>query len=249
MLALLLGPLPGVAPVSRAHAACDLTLPSAATTPALPRVAAAIAPGAGAVLPVLAVGSATVLGAHGAALGGFPGAMVEALGTQRPGLAIRLTVHGVRGQTAAAMLPVLREELATGPAGGGHFRLVLWQTGTVEAVRRVPPQDFAATLRQGMAMVHAAGADLVLVDPQFSPMLEARADLAPYRAAMEALLGTPGTAILDRYGLMRDWAQAGLLDLDTTPKPARAAAMQRVQVCLGDMLARRVLAGAAAAGR
>jgi hypothetical protein len=238
LLAGALGLLPGLA-----RAACDLPLPSAAGTAALPRVAAAL-DSASPQLDVLVVGSATVLGGHDRPSGGFPEAMAAALQAARPGLRVNLTVHGKRGEMATTMLALLRHELGTRP-----FALVVWQTGTVEAVRHVPPASFAVTVAQGEQAVHDSHADLVLVDPLYSAMLEARADLAPYRAAMFATLADgaadgSGTAVLDRYGLMRGWAQAGLFNIDHTPKPQRRATMARLDGCVGEMLARRVLAGA-----
>jgi acyl-CoA thioesterase-1 len=238
-LFLLLAATLALLPAGLAHAACDLPLPSGADTPALPQVARALHE-AVPKLDILVVGSATVLGERGSVSGSFPEAMAQALRAAEPKLVLSLSVNGVRGQTAKAMLDVLRQHLA-----GGHFGLVLWQTGTVEAVRRVPPPAFAVTLRQGVEMVHAAGADLVIIDPQFSEMLEATADLAPYRAAILAASAVPGTALLDRYTLMRDWAGAGLLDMDHIPRGGRARAVERLHACLGAMLARRILAGAA----
>jgi hypothetical protein len=226
-----------------ARAACDLPLPSAAGTAALPRVAALLdSPSPH--LDVLVVGSATVLGGHGRPTGGFPEAMAAALQVARPGLHVTLTVHGKRGEMATDMLALLRRELATRP-----FALVLWQTGTMEAVRHVPPAAFAATVAKGEQAVHDSHADLVLVDPLFSAALEARADLAPYRAAIFATLADgaadgSGTAVLDRYGLMRGWAKDGLFNIDHTPKAQRGAVMARLDGCIGEMLARRVLARA-----
>lgn len=224
-------------------AACDLPLPSAAGTAALPRVAAQLT-GASPQLDVLVVGSATVLGGLDRPSGGFPEAMAAALRTLRPGIKVNLTVHGRRGEMATNMLALLGSELAARPAA-----LVVWQTGTMEAVRHIPPAAFAATVADGERLVHGHNADLVLVDPLYSALLEARADLAPYRAAMFATLADgaadgSGTAVLDRYGLMRGWAQAGLFDVDHTPKPKRREAMARLDGCIGEMLARRVLAGA-----
>jgi hypothetical protein len=226
-----------------ARAGCDLPLPSAAGTAALPRVASALG-GAAPRLDVLVVGSATVLGGRDRPAGGFPEAMAAALQAARPGLKINLTVHGRRGAMATGMLAVLRRELAA-----RSYALVLWQTGTVEAVRRVPPAAFAATVAEGERVVHDRHADLVLVDPLYSALLEARADLAPYRAAIFATLANgaddgAGTAVLDRYGLMRGWARDGLFDIDRTPKAERRQAMARLDGCIGEMLARRVLAGA-----
>lgn len=219
-----------------ARAGCDLPLPEAGSSP-LPRVAAALAVPAPR-LDVLVVGSATVLGAPDRPRGGFPQAMASALEAARPGLSVRLTVHGKRGATAGAMLDVMKRELAH-----GHYAVVLWQTGTVEAVRRTPPATFAETLADGEAAVRAHGADLVLVDPLYSAGLEAHVDIRPYRAAMRASLA-PGSALFDRYGLMRGWARAGLLDLDHTPKNGRRAVMARVDGCIGEALAQRLLGGA-----
>lgn len=231
-------------PPGPARAACDLPLPSAAGTAALPRVAASL-DGKSPRLDVLVVGSATVLGGHDRPSGGFPEAMAAALQAARPGLRVELTVHGRRREMATAMLALLHRELAA-----RRFALVVWQTGTMEAVRRVPPAAFAGTVAEGERLVHDSHADLVLVDPLYSALLEARADLAPYRAAIFATLADgaadgSGTAVLDRYGLMQGWAQAGLFNIDHTPKPQRRAAMARLDGCIGEMLARRVLAGAA----
>ena len=46
--------------------------------------------------------------------------------------------------------------------------LVIWETGTTDAVRGVGVDDFAATLQTGIDELKAHGIDVMLVDLQFS---------------------------------------------------------------------------------
>jgi hypothetical protein len=215
--------------------ATDVAAPDVAAG-ALPRVAAALKAGR---LEVLAIGSGTVLGARGRPEGGFPDRMVQDLRARFPKAEIHLTVQGERGMGAAAMLVALRRNLATmAPA------LVVWQTGTVEAVRRVPTADFAGTLDDGAEAVQAAGADLVLVDQPYSRMLQAYALLPPYRDAMQEAARRHHAVLFSRFELIRQWVQAGDLDLETAAKPDRVKMAALLNACLGEALARTVVRAA-----
>lgn len=232
------------------------------TAPApLPHVAAAIAAKR---LSVLVIGSATVFGPEtvmqagtvtNQAFGGprtqvpptaevpsgpsstaFPIRMADALRTERPGLDVQVTVRGARGMTAADMLALLRQELAQ-----GRYQLVIWQTGTVEAVRSIPPGEFYQTLQDGAAAVGEAEADLVLVDQQYSRFLSANANLDPYAQGMQQIAAMPGAALFRRFDIMRAWANEGQIDLERTPKAERAAAVTTLHACLGRLLAHLLL--------
>ena len=210
-----------------------------ATSDAMPRVAAALKAGR---LDVLAIGSATVLGARGRPEGSFPDRMVQELRAASPGAEIHLTVEGERGMTAAAMLAALRKSL-----DGKTVGLVVWQTGTVEAVRRLPPEEFARTLDAGAEAARAAGADLLLVDPQSSRMLQSHTTLAPYRETMLQVAHRHAAVLFRRFDLIRQWVEAGQLDLESTAKPDRSKMTERLNACLGQALAQTVLRAAAQA--
>ena len=203
---------------------------------ALPRVAAALKAGR---LDVLAIGSATVMGARGRVEGSFSDRMVQQLRAAAPGAEIHLTVQGERGLTASGMLAGLRHQLA-----GKDFALVVWQTGTVEAARRLPPEDFARTLDAGADAVHTAGADLLLVDPQYSRMLQAHTTLGPYRETMQQAARRHAAVFFSRFDLIRQWVEAGQLDLESAAKPEREKMSERLNACLGEALAQTVLRAA-----
>jgi hypothetical protein len=242
------------APTARAGAApaaCPVTDVVDELGP-LPHLAAALKPGA--TLEMLALGSGTVfapvagIGADVARPGappapvqpsqaGFPFQAAHALEAAVHGLHVNVTVIGRHGMTAADMFLLLRQELPRKP-----YRLVLWQTGTVEAVNDLPPEDFYQTLADGASLADEAGADLVLIDPQYSRFLAANANLEPYQSAFQAAAALPGVGLFHRYDLMHDWVESGAIDLERAPKAERQAVAVRLHMCLGRELARALLA-------
>ena len=170
---------------------------------------------AGGVVNVLAVGSATTVGSvtaaglNSAAEGGaFPWQMIRTLQAALPSVKFDLTVRGGRGMTAEDMLPLIDAALKH-----QQYALVLWQTGTVEAVRGLQPDGLLDILHTGAARIRDAGGDLVLIDPQFSRFLRANTDLDPYENVMQQVATMPGVVLFHRFDLMRTWANDGRIDL------------------------------------
>ena len=254
----------GPALASDAVDPCQAPDDMAGAPAALPRVAAELQPGA--TLNVLAVGSATMFGPDASlspgtitsqALGNsnapslakvfsgpasdraFPLQMAKVLQDAVPGLDVNVTVRGGRSLLATDMLGIIQTELAS-----HHFELVVWQTGTVEAVRNLPTGEFAQTLSEGAEAVTAAGANLVLVDPQFSRFLQTNSNLEPYEQALQQVAAMPGVVLFRRYDLMRAWANDSQIDLERTPRSARQKVIETLHACLGRHLARLVLESA-----
>ncbi len=169
----------------------------------------------------------------------FPHQMARAIQSAVPGLQVIVVVRGGRGMSAGDMLAVLKQELAT----SGPYQLVLWQTGTVEAVRNSPPGEFASILSDGAEAVEAANANLVLIDPQYSRFLQTNSNLDPYTQALQQVANMPGVGLFRRFDLMRAWAADGQIDLERTPRNDRRRAVDVLHACLGQHLARLVLAG------
>jgi len=221
----------------------DLTTPTAPLT----RVAAALSKGG---LDILALGSGSTVGESGGvgnpALAyqsheqSFPHRMADALQAMKPGLRVTLTVKGGRNMTADSMLPMLRDALAA-----RHYDLVLWQTGTVEAVEGLRPDALHGVLQDGADAVEEAHADLVLIDPQFSRFLRANADLSPYETVLVQMTSTSPVTLFHRYDLTANWVTSGQIDLERVSRDQRDETVALLNNCLGQALARYVLAGAA----
>ncbi len=227
---------------SESSNACGATNEFITTDGSLTRLAAAIA--AGGPVEMLAVGSATTVGAMPSAdartspEAAFPWQMARALHDFLPKVEFRMTVRGGRGLTAEEMLVLMDAALQQ-----QHFSLVLWQTGTVEAVRGLRPDGMLAVLRNGADRVRDAGGDLILIDPQFSRFLRANTDLDPYEQVMQQAATMPSVTLFRRFDLMRTWANDGGIDLERTPKADRDKALADLNVCLGEALAQFVLSG------
>jgi acyl-CoA thioesterase-1 len=199
---------------------------------------------AGGPVDVLAIGSATTVGQDGNAEGvSFPYHMIEALHAALPQVDFELTVKGGRGLTAQEMLPLLDAQVAA-----HAYPLVLWQTGTVEAVRGLRPDSLHAALEAGVLHIRARGGDTVLIDPNYSRALRANTEIDPYMQVLRQVAGLPGVVLFPRYDLTRAWVQKGELDVESAPKAQRVAAVDALHRCVGAALARFVLRSLRLAG-
>ena len=256
------------AALAAARTDCPVPDDAAAGTPsALARVAAGLQPGK--TLRVLAVGSATMFGPEASLASGtvtaqslnagssstgpltglqapqvfnreaseraFPRQMAKNLRALVPGAEVEVTVRGGRGLPATDMLALMRTELAAKP-----YQLVIWQTGTVEAVRNLPPSEFAQTLSDGLAVAEAANANMVLVDPQFSRFLQTNSNLEPYTQVLQQVASLPGVALFRRFDLMRSWANDGHIDMERASRNDRQKVVDGLHACLGVHLARLI---------
>jgi len=150
---------------------------------------------------------------------------------------VSLAVRGGRNLTAEDMLPLLRAGLDVPQ----HPQLVIWQTGTVDAVRNVSPGQFNQSLSEGTDAIIDAGADLILVDPQFSRFLQANADLPPYFGALRNAAALPGVVLFPRFELMQSWSESGDLDLETAEPGDALRSVEVLHACLGTLLAEVML--------
>ncbi len=186
-LLLTLTAIPVAWPQVENNAVC--AIPADLTTPSAPLEQVAAALTKTGTLDILALGSGSTVGDSGSSggpamayrtpSGSFPYRMLEALRTMKPAFKFNLAVAGGRSMTADLMLPILRHQLAA-----HHYDLVLWQTGTVEAVQGLRPDALRSVLQDGADAAAEAHADLVLIDPQYSRFLRANADLSPYETVL-----------------------------------------------------------------
>ena len=202
---------------------------------ALPRTGAAVRAGE---LRILVGGSATA--EAGGATQPYHARLAALLAERLPQLRITVEARGQRGATAAESLALVLRELAA-------FRphLVLWQTGTVEAVRSLDVDELTQALNDGIARIRASGAEVALIDQQFSRFLRANSDIDRYRDAMRLTAAAEGVPLLRRYDWMRHWAENDGPDMERAPRAERAAVMAQ----LNDCLARGIVAQLRASGR
>jgi acyl-CoA thioesterase-1 len=195
---------------------------------------------AGDPIEILAVGSGSTTGANRLRPDdAFPYRMLDVLRAAMPQTTFNLTVRGARGLSAEEMLPLVKAQIQQTPAA-----LVLWQTGTVEAIRGLRPARMRQVLREGLDLIRAAGGSLLLIDPEFTRALRANTDVEPYETELQQVAALPGAALFHRYELTRLWVLQGRIDPERAPKDAREADLAHLNRCLGQALADYVLSGA-----
>lgn len=181
------------------------------TMGSLPHVANKLV--AGQPVVIVAFGSSSTAG-YGASSPDFnyPNRLAAQLRRQYPTANITVINAGVGGEDAPEMMKRLQKEVID-----VHPDLVIWQVGTNAVLRNLDPGDTAKMVEEGISRIQAAGnADIVLVDPQYSPRVTERAESA---SKMVKLLGKVAAlrhvGIFPRFEVMRDWHEKQALPVES----------------------------------
>jgi GDSL-like Lipase/Acylhydrolase family len=197
----------------------------------LPKVAKAVK--ADQKLDILVVGSrsSTIATAEAAA---WPGRLEvilrEKLPAAKVNVSVELQIKKTAEEVAAGLPRMVAERKPT---------LVVWQTGTFDALRSIDPDDFRVGLDEGVAALQSAGTDVVLVNPQYSPRTETMISVNPYIDNMRLVAQQHDVPLFDRFAVMRHWNEAGDFDLFSTSHGVELA--KRVHDCLGRALSTFVI--------
>jgi lysophospholipase L1-like esterase len=117
--------------------------------------------------------------------------------------------------------------------------LVIWQTGTIDAIRRIEPDDFRVALEDGIETLEKGGADVILMNMQYSPRTDMMLSLGPYADTMRVAAQQHEVPLFDRLSIMRHWSDTGAFDLYITDKDNVLA--QRVHDCIGRGIAAMIM--------
>jgi hypothetical protein len=211
--------------------ACDVPPYLLTTESALPKVADALKTGHP--LDILVVGSrsSTINTSDGTA---YPGRLQAVLREKLPSVAVNVSVELQVKKTA--------EEVAAGLVKlveGKRPTLVIWQTGTYDAMRSIDPDDFRGAVNEGVAALQNAGTDVILMNLQYSPRTETMISAPPYLDNMRVVAQQHDVPLFDRFAIMRHWNDAGDFDLFSASHGLELA--KRVHDCLGRALSKFVI--------
>jgi lysophospholipase L1-like esterase len=176
----------------------------------LPHVASKLA--AGEPVVIVAFGSSSTSG-FGSTSPEFtyPNRLAAQLHRQYPTADITVINRGKGGEDAPEMMKRLQVAVLDMKPD-----LVIWQVGTNAVLRDLDPTETANLVEQGIARIQAGGADLVLVDPQYSPKVYERAESA---SKMVSLLGKVAAlrhvGFFPRFRVMREWHEKQALPIDS----------------------------------
>ena len=184
-------------------------------------------------IAVVGTGSSILAGPDGPR-SAYPARLEAALKQRLPSVAVKV-VTLVRTRMSA-------EDLAQGMAKllvDEKPDLVIWQTGTLDAIRRIEPDDFRAALEEGLETLHKGGADVILMNMQYSPRTDIMIALGPYADNMRVVAQQHEIPLFDRLAIMRHWSDTGAFDLYAAGKDNVLA--HRVHDCIGRSIASMII--------
>jgi hypothetical protein len=187
-------------------------------------------------ITVVGSGSSTLAGPDGASAA-YPARLQHYLGQKLPGVTVRVATDLHMRQPAEDVAPGLGKLVKDGKPS-----LVIWQTGTVDANRSIDPDDFRNALGEGIGALKSAGADVVLMNPQYNPRMETVISLTTYLDNIRVAATERDVPVFDRFGIMRQWSDAGDFDFSVTTRSQVLA--RSVHDCIGRALADFVVAAA-----
>jgi acyl-CoA thioesterase-1 len=155
----------------------------------------------GEALTIVAIGSSSTEGAGASSPAAtYPSRLEALLNARFPANAIRVLNRGIGGEEEADMLARFERDVAAAKPD-----LVFWQVGSNAVMRDRGPSTERALIRKGIVRLKRTGADVVLIDPQYTAAIIAK----PVAVATVELISTEARrhniGAFHRFELMRDW--------------------------------------------
>jgi hypothetical protein len=211
-------------------ASCEVPDHLLSSESALNKVAEAVK--AGRPLEILVVGSrsSTIAKSEASA---YPARLQAMLREKLPSVPVKVSVELQFSKTAEEAAGTLVKLVEKKPT------LVIWQTGTVDAMRSIDPDDFRGAVEEGVAALQNAGTDVVLMNLQYSPRTETMISPSPYLDNMRLVAQQHDVPLFDRFAIMHHWNDQGDFDLFSASHGIELA--KRVHDCLGRALSKLII--------
>jgi lysophospholipase L1-like esterase len=158
---------------------------------------------------IVAVGSSST-GGSGASSSAYsyPSRLERELRQRFPETPITVINQGVNGEDAASMMARMDKVLDPKPD------LVIWQLGTNTVLRDGNVPATADILQAGIARIRKAGADVLLLDPQFAPRVNAKPAVSDMVGLIAYVAKQTHVPLFRRYVAMRHWHEDQSLGFD-----------------------------------
>jgi acyl-CoA thioesterase I len=143
--------------------------------------------------------------------------------------------RGKGGQEVHEMMGRLEADVLA-----AHPTLVIWQAGANAVLQGMPPEEFRATLAGGIARLHAAGADVLLMDSQRAPRILAAPGFERLDQTIQDLAVAAHAPLFSRAALMRAWEAVGTPPAEMLG-PDGLHHNDRGYACVAEALARVIL--------
>ncbi|MFY9771874.1 MAG: SGNH/GDSL hydrolase family protein [Xanthobacteraceae bacterium] len=183
-------------------------------------------------LTIVAIGSSSTAGAGASSPNAtYPSRLAVELRARFPGREITVLNRGVNGEETNNMMARF-----AGDVLAAHPQLVLWQIGTNSVLRDHPLNPHAVQLHDGIEQLKGAGADVVLIDPQFAPAVLAKSETPGMVEQIALTSKQEDVDLFQRFAVMRNWHDVQHLSFDTFVSPDHLHMNDWSYACLAKLL-------------
>ena len=184
-------------------------------------------------LTIVAVGSSSTSGAGASSpAASYPSRLAAELKQRFPASDIAVLNRGVGGEeTQQMMARFATDVIAARPD------LVLWQVGTNSVLRDHPLLPHSVLLREGIARLKEAGADVVLMDMQFAPRVLAKPEVQGMEDQIALAAKEASVDLFNRFALMRNWHEVQHIPFDAFVAPDQLHMNDWSYACVAKLLA------------
>jgi acyl-CoA thioesterase I len=161
-------------------------------------------------LVIVAVGSSSTEGVGASSPGNtYPARLARELAAYWPSHKIRVVNSGIGGETADDMVARFEKDVMPHKP-----HLVIWQTGSNTVLKGGSFDNYAETLRKGIARLKAANIDIILMDPQYAPKVIRQPAFRRMVDFMRQTADDLGVGLFQRFAIMRHWIDSGEAKLE-----------------------------------
>jgi lysophospholipase L1-like esterase len=183
-------------------------------------------------LTIVAIGSSSTAGAGASSPAAtYPSRLAVDLRARLPGREIIVLNRGVNGEETTNMMARFSTDVLA-----AHPQLVLWQIGTNSVLRDHPLSPHAVRLHDGIEQLKAAGADVVLIDPQFAPAVLAKSETQGMVEQIALAAKEENVDLFQRFAVMRNWHDVQHLSFDAFVSPDRLHMNDWSYACIAKLL-------------
>lgn len=166
-------------------------------------------------ITIVAIGSSSTAGSGASSPAAtYPSRLAAELKRHFPSHSITVLNKGVGGEEVPDMLKRFDKAVVANKPD-----LVLWQLGTNSLIRDHKMTNRGALIRGGLNKIRAIGADIVLIDPQFAPKVNAKPEAGHMVEFISTMAKQEDVALFRRYDVMKRWNQVDHLPFSAFVAP------------------------------
>lgn len=163
---------------------------------------------------IVAIGSSSTAGAGASSAAfSYPSRLARELKRRFPLESFTVLNFGVNGEEASQMLVRLDVALTRDPD------LVIWQVGTNAVLRDKGVSDVGNSIEAGIERVKASGSDILLIDPQFAPAVNAKPSVNDMVGLIGWVAKRAHVPLFRRYVAMRHWHEDQAISFEHFIRP------------------------------